>query len=671
MAKQKVEKEGMEAIFDKLEKKYGVGVEINMNPTIISTGSIQLNQAMKVGGTPLGKMIEVIGNESSGKAQPLSSLILTPSGWVEMRDIEVGSIICTPDGENSTVINTFPQGEKDVYKITLDDKSYTKCTTDHLWYVNRRVNDLGEVKTLQEIINEGIVSKNGCRKFRVPTVEPITFEQYGKITIDPYLLGILIGDGGFTNGNLRVTICDPYILEEVNRILLKDYDDVILSSVRGSCDYSFKKKKFGRSKTEILKQIIELGLHKKYSYEKHIPKEYLYTTIENRLSLLQGLMDSDGTVSTNALSYSSSSPQLSRDFEELTRSLGFRCVTSTKKTSYTSPTGNKVDGRISYRSSLQINSLNINPFRCLTKKSKFIPMKGRYCERYIEKIEFIGREECKCIAIGHPDQLYITDNFIVTHNTTTVLHQMAEYQKAFPERRVVYLDYEHSFDPVYASAIGVDVDTLKIYQPYSMESGYDLAVDLIKSDLVSCIVIDSQTAAEPKAAVDGQIGDSTIALQARINSKFCLKVKGLLDLHKTTLFFVSQIRANVGAMMGDGLVSTGGYAIKFYSDVRWKIWKTAKKDDELNITTIDVIKSKVGKPYGQAKVNILWGYGFDKVGEVVEYAIEFGFMGKAGAGWYTIGENKIQGMDKLREIFENDPETYKDLHQKVIDKLNE
>ena len=250
--------------------------------------------------------------------------------------------------------------------------------------------------------------------------------------------------------------------------------------------------------------------------------------------------------------------------------------------------------------------------------------------------------------------------------TTTVLHQMAEYQKAFPDRRVVYLDMEHSFSPTYARAIGVDLEKLKIYQPSSMEEAYNLAIDLIKSDLVSCIVVDSQTAAIPKAVIDGEMGDSTIALQARINSKFCLKVKGLLDIHAVTLFFVSQVRANVGSMSGDGLVSTGGYAIKFYSDVRWKIWKIAKKDDELNLTTIDVVKSKVGNPFGQAKISILWGTGYDKVGEVIDYASEMGIIQKAGAGWFTIEGTKLQGMDKVRAFLDDNPGLLEEITKKVM-----
>lgn len=249
--------------------------------------------------------------------------------------------------------------------------------------------------------------------------------------------------------------------------------------------------------------------------------------------------------------------------------------------------------------------------------------------------------------------------------STIMLHQIAEYQKAFPNKRVAMFDYEHSFDPVYAESIGVDVNTLLIYQPDNMESGYDMAIGLIEKELVSCIIIDSQTAAPPKAVVDGEMKDSTIAMQARINSKFCLKVKGKLSIHGVTLFFVSQTRDNIGSM-GDPTITTGGKAIKFYADIRWKLWKTAKKDDEMNITTIDVIKSKVGKPFGQAVVNIEWGKGFDKIGEVISYAEEFEIV-KRGGSWYSYGESKIgQGFSNVKKLMEDNPELYEEIREKVI-----
>lgn len=254
--------------------------------------------------------------------------------------------------------------------------------------------------------------------------------------------------------------------------------------------------------------------------------------------------------------------------------------------------------------------------------------------------------------------------------TTLTLHQMAEYQKAFPDKRVALFDYENSFDLNYATALGVDVEKLLIYQPDYQEMGYDMIIALIEKDLVSCIVIDSQTAAAPKAVIDGEMADSTIALQARNNSKFCLKVRGLLTIHKVTLFIISQTRDNIGSYGGEQTITTGGNAIKFYSDIRWKVWKQNDKANELNKTTVDVVKSKVGIPFGQAKFNILWGKGISIENEVLDYALEFNIIKKSGT-WYSYGESNLgQGAEKTILLFKDNPELYQEIYDKVITILN-
>jgi len=204
--------------------------------------------------------------------------------------------------------------------------------------------------------------------------------------------------------------------------------------------------------------------------------------------------------------------------------------------------------------------------------------------------------------------------------STLTLHQIAEYQKAFPLKRVALFDYENAFDRKYATNLGVDVNTLLIYQPDSMEDGYDMLLALVENEIISCAVIDSQSAAAPKAIIDGEMGDATIGLQARLNSKFCMKIKPLLTRHQVSLFFISQTRDNIGSMAGDSTVTTGGKAIKFYADVRWKVWKMNDKINDLNKTTVDVIKNKLANPFGQAKFSILWGKGISKELEVIDFA---------------------------------------------------
>lgn len=253
--------------------------------------------------------------------------------------------------------------------------------------------------------------------------------------------------------------------------------------------------------------------------------------------------------------------------------------------------------------------------------------------------------------------------------STITLHLIAEAQKAIPDRKVALFDYEHSFDKRYAQNIGVDVNNLLIYQPDNQESGFDMVLGLIQKGVVSLVVLDSQTAALPKAVIDGDMGDATIGLQARINSKFCGKVKGLLAVNNATLVSISQTRANIGGMVA-GDVSTGGNAWKFYADMRWKVWKMNDKVNEANKTTIDVIKNKLAAPFGQAKINILWGAGYDKLGEMIDYAVEFDII-KKGGSWYTINEEKYQGEEAVKTLLNDNPELLEKIENEVKTKLNE
>jgi len=250
------------------------------------------------------------------------------------------------------------------------------------------------------------------------------------------------------------------------------------------------------------------------------------------------------------------------------------------------------------------------------------------------------------------------------------LHQLAQYQKAFPNKKVVLFDYEHSFNKELAENTGLNVDELLLYQPDTQEIGYDMILALIEKGIVSCIVVDSQTAALPKAVLDGEMSESTIGLQARINSKFCQKVRGLMSINKTSLFLVSQTRNTIGGF-GDPNITTGGKAIKFYSDVRWKLWKTNDKVNGLIKVTIDIAKSKLGMPFSQAKVDIVCGKGFDREGEVIDYALEFGFIKRNGA-WFSYDDTTIgQGREGVKDTLRDNPELLDELTKKVMDKLNE
>lgn len=251
--------------------------------------------------------------------------------------------------------------------------------------------------------------------------------------------------------------------------------------------------------------------------------------------------------------------------------------------------------------------------------------------------------------------------------STISLEITASFQQAVPDKRVALFDYEHSYDIKYATSLGVDTDKLLIYQPDSQEQGYDMIIGLMEADLCSLIIIDSHTAALPIKIIEGEMGDITMGLQARNNSKFLGKVKGLMGRTGTSMIAVSQTRANIGGM-GEVNVATGGNGWKFYADMRFKIWKTLEKANEANKTTLDVIKNKCAKPFGKAEFDIVWGEGIDNVGEILDMGVENGTIKRAGS-WYSWKDMKLgQGTNGVKELFNDNPELLQEITQEVLSK---
>lgn len=249
--------------------------------------------------------------------------------------------------------------------------------------------------------------------------------------------------------------------------------------------------------------------------------------------------------------------------------------------------------------------------------------------------------------------------------STICLHAIAEFQKAFPDRYVALFDYENSYDRAYATALGVDGDRLLIYQPDNQEQGYDMIIGIAEKALCPLIILDSHTTAIPYKIIEGEMTDATMGLQARNNSKFLGKVRKLLTTSNTCLIAVSQTRANIGGMVS-GDISTGGNAWKFYADIRFKIWKALKKEDELNRTTVDVIKNKCAVPFGKAEFDIVWGEGIDRYGEIVDMAVDRGVIQKAGS-WYSYNGDKLgQGRSAVTTLFRDNDELFNIIKNKTL-----
>ncbi|MDY0197581.1 MAG: PhoH family protein [Tenuifilaceae bacterium] len=437
------------------------------------------------------KLVTLEGLAGSGKAQPLDADVLTPSGYVKMGDLKLNDYVICPNGNISKIIGLFPQGKKDIYKIIFSDGSSTECCDEHLWNVKTPYDRSNQKKpketksfrtlSLKDIRNSVLIKDDREYSryiYSIPQVgQSIDFKLDNNIglEIDPYLLGLLLGDGGFT-ASINFTTADDFLYEECNKYLAeincklskknKKYgynvvtDDTInmheigrhiklidknnieyfydsLGAAKrnghemgriyrfantGKCD------SFGNlwslidrdnlSKSPIKNFLLKNNLYGKKSEEKHIPKQYLYTTAENRIKLLQGLMDTDGYVDATgkSLEFYSSSYDLANGVKFLVESLGGIVTWTVKKTSYRDKDGDIVECLPCNRLNLRIPP-NIIPFKLPRKKNRYKPKSKYLPTRFIKSIEYVGQKEAQCILIDDPEHLYITNNFIVTHNT--------------------------------------------------------------------------------------------------------------------------------------------------------------------------------------------------------------------------------------------------------------
>ena len=251
--------------------------------------------------------------------------------------------------------------------------------------------------------------------------------------------------------------------------------------------------------------------------------------------------------------------------------------------------------------------------------------------------------------------------------TTIALQAIAAVQKE--GGRAAFIDAENALDPVYAKNLGVNINDLLISQPDSGEQALEICDALVKSDAVDLVVIDSVAALVPQAEIDGEMGDSHVGLQARLMSQALRKLAGSMNKTKTTAIFINQLREKVGILFGNPETTPGGRALKFYSSVRLDIRKgeQIKSGDQVlgNRTNIKVVKNKVAPPFRSASVDILYGEGISKEGEIVDLATDLNILEKSGA-WYSYKGEKIgQGKDNVRLLLKQDEKLCNELEKMI------
>lgn len=252
--------------------------------------------------------------------------------------------------------------------------------------------------------------------------------------------------------------------------------------------------------------------------------------------------------------------------------------------------------------------------------------------------------------------------------TTIALHCIAQAQKAGGE--AAFVDAEHALDPIYAKALGVDIDSLLVSQPDCGEQGLEIADALVRSGALDIVVVDSVAALVPRAEIEGEMGDSFVGLHARLMSQALRKLAGSIAKSNCIVIFINQLREKVGVIYGSPEVTTGGRALKFYASVRIDVRRAEqlKNGTEIigNHTRCKVVKNKVAPPFKEAEFDIMYGEGISFTGELVDMGVELDLVQKSGA-WYSMDGNRLgQGRDNAKLYFKEHPDESEALHQKIM-----
>ena len=256
--------------------------------------------------------------------------------------------------------------------------------------------------------------------------------------------------------------------------------------------------------------------------------------------------------------------------------------------------------------------------------------------------------------------------------TTFALHAIAEVQKR--GGRAAFIDAEHALDPLYAKNLGVNINELLLAQPDTGEQALEICEALVRSDAISIVVIDSVAALVPQAEIDGEMGDSHIGLQARLMSQALRKLSGTINKTKTIAIFINQLREKVGVMFGNPETTPGGRALKFYSSVRLDVRRSEqiKIGDSVigNKTVVKVVKNKIAPPFKVATIDIMYGEGVSKVGEIVDLGVDAGVLDKSGA-WYSYkGEKLGQGKENVKLLLKDNTKLREELDRQIREFYN-
>lgn len=647
-------------------------------PTLIPVFDANLE-----GGIPAsGQVSEIFGPPSSGKAVKNGTPVPTPNGNVPIENIKVGDYVFDRHGKPTKVIGVYPQGKKDAYKITFKDNRTLVVNNEHLWSVFTSRGRLKTIKT-QEMIDQGLIKSykvgekfGNTYRYVIPNNEWVMFNnKSNKLPVNPYVIGVLLGDGCLKERQLTISSDDEFVIKKVSTLLKQPNIPVKRKGDNYSWTFELVQPKLsptGQKITKIqTKDLLISDLPLVDAHNKYIPTDYLTSTKENRLALLQGLMDTDGSSdkSTCTATFSTTSEQLAQDVASLGRSLGYSVYVS----NYDRSKDNKAT---EYYLSFHSSSEELQKLFTLQRKKERIkkdaPQVRSYRGTSIVSIESLHKqEEMTCLMVDNPEHLYLVGDYIVTHNTTAAGVIIKNAQKMGVV--IVYYDVEGTQHASRLEELGADPHGVLTYTPTRKKDGtiQELSIEQIGESIIDTLARvheadpkrhvlffwDSIAMSNSEMQATNELGQALVGQQAKALATVGRKVQANLNANNGTLIAFNQARDDFNAPVAKyaqaKTVGGKGWAHLLSTRIRFnqsgKLYKKSTDKKPIGTQTrVKVVKSKIGDNMGaDFTMDIIGAWGYDFEYNLVESAQENGLITKGRSPKYVNenGEEVIKGMN--------------------------
>ncbi len=588
----------------------------------IPTGCVPLDRALG-GGFGEGRIHEVFGPWSSGKGQPASSKVITPVGFRCIGDLKVGDLITGANGMSYPVTGIFPKGPQPVYRVSFSDRTSLLVDADHQWQVMSPEDRSAGRSRLMSTADLASVNlfygKRKNRKWSIPLTKPVQFFSH-HLPLDPYVMGVLLGDGSLTHGTVSWTNNDPWFAEEIAPLLPGDVSVVKgTSKTRATVWRISGRKKQKNPVTEILRS---LGLKGCGSSEKFIPWNYLCTSIENRCRLLQGLLDTDGAPGTSGVEYVTVSEDLAAQVVFLVQSLGGIATTYLREKPTYTYKGKKRIGKPAYRISIR-GPDDFVPFKYPQKKARY-RQGSKGLGRWITAVEYVCEMPTICISVASPDNLYLTEHFIVTHNTLLIYQWLIHVQMNLGGKSFLF-ESEGGFAPLWYIELGGILDEKDpnslLYYPdlKTVEDFFDGAktiIQVIKEEEFKgpvAIGWDSIAATGTKHLQKEGTKGSRDMTKAFIMDQGTKWLVAALQGTRVSVVAANQERSKIGAQAWEATHTPGGKAWPYFSAARIELALDGGPSGSLIISDEakigravrgEVVKNKMAPPFRTFKAPI-------------------------------------------------------------------